>query len=117
MNINPNQIQKMMKQMGMQQEEIDAEYVIIKTPEHKILINDPQITKVNMMGQDTYQIVGDEEILEDDDEEEVIEIDEDDLKLVMEETGATEDEALDALEKTNADIAEAILILNEEKNK
>lgn len=117
MNINPNQIQKMMKQMGMQQEEIDAEYVIIKTAEHQIVINNPQVSKVDAMGQKTYQIVGEEEIVANDEEgeEKIVEITEDDLNVVIQQTGANQDDALYALQESNGDIAEAIVKLSEKK--
>ncbi|UCD02880.1 MAG: nascent polypeptide-associated complex protein, partial [Candidatus Aenigmatarchaeota archaeon] len=61
MRINPRQIEKAMKQMGMKSEQIDAEEVIIKTPEKDIVISNPNVTLVNAMGQQSYQIVGDAE--------------------------------------------------------
>ena len=48
----------MMKKMGISQQEIDATEVIIKTPEKEIVITNPQVSKVNMMGQQTFQVVG-----------------------------------------------------------
>jgi nascent polypeptide-associated complex subunit alpha len=53
--VNPRQAAKMMKRMGIQQQEIEATEVIIKTPEKTIIITNPSVSKVNMMG--VYQII------------------------------------------------------------
>jgi len=104
MKINPKQLEKMAKKMGIQSAEIDAEEVIIKTKKGEIIITNPQVSKVNMMGQDTFQISGDIE------ERESTEFSEDDLRLIIEQTGATPEDAAMALEETG-DIAQAILKL------
>ncbi|MBW1838922.1 MAG: nascent polypeptide-associated complex protein [Deltaproteobacteria bacterium] len=104
MKINPKQLEKMAKQMGIQTAEIEAEEVIIKTKKGEIIITNPQVSKVNMMGQDTFQISGDIE------ERDSSEFSEEDLRLVIEQTGATPEEAAEALEETG-DIAQAILKL------
>ena len=49
--MNPREVQKAMKRMGIKQEEIDAELVIIKTADKDLVIKNPHVTKVNMMGQ------------------------------------------------------------------
>jgi len=118
-NVNPRQMEQMMRKMGIKQEEVDAEQVIIVCSDKKIVIDNPSIQKVNMMGKESYQISGDEseEPLDDDREEEdvPIEISEDDIKTVMEQTGGSEEEAKQALEDTKGNIAEAILLLTAEK--
>ncbi len=58
--MNPRMMKQAMKKMGMTQQEVEATEVIIRTAEKEIVITTPQVTKVNMMGQDTYQIVGEE---------------------------------------------------------
>ena len=100
--MNPREVQKAMKRLGIQQEEIDAQEVIIKTPYKDLLIKNPHVSKVNMMGQETFQVVGD-----------VIELDknEDDIATVMEQASCTKEEALGALEDSNGNLAEAILKL------
>ena len=57
--VNPQQMQKMMKQLGMKQEEIPAEEVIIKCHDKELIIRNPSVQKVNMMGQESIQITGD----------------------------------------------------------
>ena len=56
--LNPRKMQQMMKQLGIQQVDIPAIEVIIKTEEKDIIITNPSVAKVNMMGQETFQIAG-----------------------------------------------------------
>ena len=101
--MNPKMVKQAMKKMGMKQEELDAVEVIIKLRDKELLIRNPQVSKVNMMGQETFQVSGTIE--------EVSGVNEDDVKTVMEQASCSEDEAKKALEKTDGDIAEAILSL------
>ena len=106
--MNPRDVQRAMKKLGIKQEEIAAREVIIRTDDKEIVIANPQVSKVNMMGQETYQIVGEAE-------ERTISseagINEDDVKTVMEQTGATEDKAREAIEENGHDLAKAIISL------
>jgi nascent polypeptide-associated complex subunit alpha len=104
MRINPKQMERMMKRMGIQAVEIEAEEVIIKTPEKDIVIKNPQVSRVNAMGQDTFQITGDVE------EREKEGFDSEDVETVMSQAGVSEDDAKKALSETH-DLAEAILKL------
>jgi len=104
MKINPKQLEKMARKMGIQSTEIDAEEVIIRTKKKEIIITNPQVSKVNMAGQDTFQISGDIE------EKDQSEFSEEDLRLIVEQTGASPQEAAEALEETG-DIAKAIMKL------
>jgi len=103
--MNARKMNKMMQRMGVQQQDIDAEQVIIKCKDKEIIINNPQVAKINLMGQQTIQIVGDIE------ERSLEKFNEDDVKTVMEQAEVNEDEAREALEKSNGDLAEAILSL------
>ena len=104
--MNPRKMNQMMKKMGIQQTEIDAIEVIIRTPEKELIIPNPQVSKVNMMGQETIQIVGDIH------ERELVttpEISEDDVKTVMEQAGVSEEQAKEAIEQNKGDLAAAIM--------
>ena len=101
-------MQKAMKRLGIKQEEIDAEVVIIKTHDKDFVIKNPHVSKVNMMGQETFQITG--EITEEDKNDKA-DIGEDDIETVMGQTGCSREESLKALEETNGNLAEAILKL------
>ena len=96
-------MQAMMKQLGIKQEDIEAERVIIEKPDGNIIIENPQITKVNMQGQETFQITGN--IKEEDNTEQ-------DIQQIIEKTGKNKEEAEKALNEANGDLAEAILSLN-----
>ncbi|MDP3734223.1 MAG: nascent polypeptide-associated complex protein [Nanoarchaeota archaeon] len=106
--INPRKVQQMMKQMGIQQVEIPASEVIIKGEEKDIIIRNPSVSKVNMMGQETFQITGD---IEEQEHASTPDFSEDDIKTVMEQAGVTAEKARIALEKHHGDLAEAILSL------
>ncbi len=104
--INPKQLNQMMKKMGMQQEEIAATEVIIRTKEGDIIIKNPKVSKVNMMGQITYQVVGEEE-------QAGTEVSDDDVELVASQAGVSSEFAKAALEDANGDIAKAITLLKQ----
>ena len=103
--MNPRQMGKMMQKMGIKQEEIEASEVIIKTPGKNLVIKNPNVTKVDMMGQKTFQVIG--EISEESP------ISEDDINTVSEQANVSKEEAKAALEKHNGDLAEAIVELSE----
>jgi len=93
-------IKKMMKDM----ENIPAEKVIIEGPK-KIIIENPQVVKINLMGQETFQIIGKVHEVE-----EQLYTDED-INMIMEQTGKSEEEVKKALSKNGGDIAKTILEL------
>ena len=105
--LNPKKMQGMMKQLGIAQQEIKSNKVIIEKEDgNNIVIDNPNVVKITMKGQNSYQISGDE--LEESAE---VSISKDDIKLVMEKTGKSEEKVKKVLEDTK-DIAEAIVKLN-----
>ena len=106
--MNPRDVQKAMKRLGIKQEEIDAEEVVIKTADKDFVIKNPHVSKVNMMGQETFQIVGD---ITEVDKDLNVEINDDDMATVIEQTNCTREEALEALQESKGNLAEAILKL------
>ena len=109
-NINPRQMQKMMRQMGIQQEDLHAVEVIIRLEDKDLVFENPQVAKVNMMGQQTYQIVGEPQERARD---MAPDISDDDIDTVMEQAGVDAKTAREKLEETNGDLAEAILQLSQ----
>lgn len=104
--LNPKKMQAMMKQLGMSQEEIESAKVTIeKLDGTKLVFQNPNVTKISMQGQDTFQIVGD--LIE-----EAEKFSPEDIQTIIEKTGKTEEEAIKALEETG-DLAEAIMKLSE----
>ena len=106
--LNSREAKAMMRKMGIKQEEIEAEVVIIKTAGKDLIIRNPQVSRVNMMGQETFQIAGDIEEAEKDTK---AEINDDDVATVVEQTSCSLEEAKNALEESNGNLAEAILKL------
>lgn len=104
--INPAQMKQMMKKLGIKQEEIEAEAVIIRGPQSYIIHN-PEITKINMMGQESLQVAGRLEPYEEP------ATNEDDIQTIMDQSGCSKEAARKALEENKGDIAAAILSLKE----
>lgn len=105
--INPKKMKQMMKQMGMEMEEIEGvEKVVIYTPAGNYVFDSAQVVATTMQGTTSYQITGDARF-----EEAVPDIPDDDVALVASQTGAPEETARAALVETRGDIAEAILKL------
>ncbi len=100
-----------MRQMGIQQVELEASQVIIKLADHDLIFDNPSVTKVGMGGQMSYQIAGEAKEVPHDN---TPEINADDIKTVMDQAGVSEAKAKEALENAKGDIAQAILNLNEE---
>ncbi|MFH1685418.1 MAG: nascent polypeptide-associated complex protein [Candidatus Micrarchaeota archaeon] len=105
--MDPKKMQAMMKQMGIQSDDIPATSVVIETESEKMTILNPQVVKITMQGQESFQITGSVQVEEKTSSE--------DLKMVMEQAGCSEEEARSALEQTNGDIAEAILLMADGK--
>ncbi len=93
---------KMMKQMGIDMEEVDADRVTVEIGEKKLVFENPSLSKIDAQGQEVFQLQGD--YTEED------ETSSEDVELVMEKTGASEEEARKALEGHD-DIAEAVMEL------
>ena len=110
--LNPKQVAQAMKKMGMKQEDIDAVAVIIRTKTEDIIIRDPSVQKIDMMGQINYKVSGREEHRKLAAEEP--QISEEDIKTVMHQANASRDEALSALKENDGDLAAAIISLAKE---
>ncbi len=113
MGMNPKQLKQMqrsMKQMGMDMKEVHgATEVIIKLKNKEIIIKNPKVNIMDFMGQKTYQITGKpkEKAIESE-----LVIPADDIELVVTQAGVTPEEAEKALKETKGDLAEAILRLS-----
>ena len=111
--MNPKQMQAAMRRMGITQEEMkDVEEVVIRMRSKEIFFKDAAVTKVTMQGQTTFQILGTPEERERGAGATAAEeggIPEEDVQLVMSQTGCSEKEAKQALEESDGAPAEAIL--------
>ncbi len=116
-NIDPRKLKSMMDQMGIKTTDIEATKVVIYGPNKEIVISDPQVVRTEMQGQIQFQVSGSIEEKaaegrpEGTNENATVEITDEDITLVKEKTGKSEEEVKAALEKSNGDIARAILDL------
>jgi nascent polypeptide-associated complex subunit alpha len=110
--MNPKQMQAAMRRMGISQEEMqDVEEVVIRTRSKEIVFKDASVMKVVMQGQTTYQLMGTPEERERKAAQTAGQggVPDEDVQLVMSQTGCTAGEAKKALEETDGAPAEAIL--------
>ena len=101
-------MEQIARKMGMQTETIEADEVIIRGATKEIVIRNPSVSKVKMMGQESWQIVGAAE-------ERARGFADEDVTVVREQTGVTDGEARAALSEAGGDWAAAILKLKEQK--
>jgi len=119
--MDPRKMEQMMKQMGIDMEELDAESVVIVTEDEELVFDALQVTKMDAQGQETYQIVGspdthqvaggdDDAELEagDDDSAATDAIPDDDVELVAERAGVPPSQARETLAEVDGDLAAAI---------
>ncbi len=115
MKINPRQMQKAMKQMGIKQNNInDVVEVVIRTKTNEIVLKGADVVCVEMGGSKSYQISGPETVrpLSSGGQEEsapTVDFASSDVDLVMSQTGCDREKAIEALTATDGQPAEAIL--------
>lgn len=102
-NMNPRQMQQMLKQMGINSRQLTCSCITIESEDEKIIITEPQVFEIAAQGQKSYLISGKTTTS--------VAIREEDIKLVVEQTNCTEEQALETLKKTNGDIVQAIMNL------
>ena len=115
-NMDPKTMMKLMNQMGIKSNEVDATKVIIeKTDGSSLVVTDPQVVEITMQGQKSYQVSG--RVVESGAESggKAEDASPDDVELVAAQANVSKEKAADALKKSGGDIAEAILLLEKEK--
>lgn len=106
--MNPKQLSQLMKRFGIDVQDIkNVEQVIIQTDTQQYIFDNAEVTVMDAKGQKTYQVSGKPRIVE-----KKQGIPEEDIALVAEKTGKSEEEAKKILEETDGDIAEAIMKLS-----
>ena len=119
--MNPRKMQQMMKQMGIDVTDIDAEEVVIRTGDEELVFDGAQVTRMDAQGQETYQIVGEPTTRElgagedagggeaaDTTAADIGGVPDEDVELVANRAGVSEDDAREALEAVDGDLAAAI---------
>ena len=101
--MNPAKMQGMMKKMGISQVNLPVKKVIFEMEDSNLVIEEPNVVKISMQGQISYQVTG--EAVEENSES----FSDEDVEMVVEKTGKSEEEVKTALEESDGDIAEAIM--------
>lgn len=102
--MNPKKLQQMMKQMGIGVEQLEnVQCVIIQLPDKELIFDDAVVTVMTAQGTKNYQISGEPV--------ERVRVSEEDVQLVAEKAGVTEEAARGALIASAGDLADAILKL------
>ena len=109
--ISPREARRMMRRMGLNMSPLEVEQVILRTRDKEIIIQDPEVAVLEIQGQKIFQVVGGE-ISEKERKKKVV-IPDEDVQLVAQQAGVSLDRAKAALEQTNGDLAQAILLLSQ----
>ncbi|MET1160624.1 MAG: nascent polypeptide-associated complex protein [Thermoprotei archaeon] len=110
---SPRELKRMLKKFGINVEELkDVNKVEISLANKKILIEKPQVLVIKTGSQEIYQVVGTSKIIE---ESKEISISDEDVEFVVSQTGVSREKAREALIKAGGDIAEAILLIKENR--
>ncbi|AAY81640.1 nascent polypeptide-associated complex protein [Sulfolobus acidocaldarius] len=112
---NPKQMKDLERMLGLKTEQLNAVKVTIELQDKILVIDNPVVVKMLAQGQEVFSVMG--SAREESKQQQKVEIKEEDVKFIMEQTGKSEKEAREALEKSNGDIAKAILALTEGENK
>jgi len=120
--LDPRKMKQMMEQMGIDIEDIDAEEVVIHTGDADLVFTDAEVQRMDAQGQETYQVVGSPERRDpgdrdrgddgggdgDADADADAGVPQEDVELVAQRTGASEERAREALGAEDGDLAAAV---------
>jgi nascent polypeptide-associated complex subunit alpha len=101
----------MMQRMGLNMNQLEVEEAIFRTKDKEIRLENPEVAILEMQGQKIYQVTGGhmtETALE-----KKPTIPDEDVQLVAQQAKVTLERAQAALEQTNGDLAQAILLLSQ----
>jgi len=123
---DPRRMKHMMRKMGIEQEELEGvEQVLIVTRDKEIVFDAPEVVAVTAQGQTTYQVSGrgverprgaggapvGAAVASGAPPARARKYSEDDVQLVMQQTGAPEAKVRAALDATDGEVAEAMIRL------
>ncbi len=111
MRVNDRQMKQAMKKMGIKQSSVDGvTEVIIRTRDKEIVVKRAEVICIEMGGTKSFQVSGEtEERMIGEDGVAKQTFPEDDISLVMSQTGCDRDQAIAALEAVDGQPAEAII--------
>ena len=98
-----------LKKLLKQTKQIEADRVEIISKNRKIIIEHPQVLQLKVMDQNVYQVTGGDLRVE-----EILEFKDEDINLIMEQTGKSREEVIQKLKENKGDIAQTIVDLSEQ---
>jgi len=102
--VNPKKLQQQLKKMGVEAEELEGvTEVIIRLSDKELVLENADVTVITVGDSKTYQIKGESV--------EKPSLSEEDIKLVAQQSGVSEEMARNALLESKGDLAGAILQL------
>jgi nascent polypeptide-associated complex subunit alpha len=108
MKMDNRNTRRMMDRLGINMKEIpNVQEVVIKTPEREMHITNASVSEVVAQGQRVFQVMGEVEEVE----VEKKTFSEEDVLLVQQQTGASREKVVAALEQSDGEVARAILKL------
>ena len=108
MKMDNRNARRMMERMGIDMKEVpNVQEVIIRATDKEMHIKNPSVSEINAQGNRVFQVAGDVEEVEVERET----FNDEDILLVQQQTGATREKAVAALEESNGEVARAILKL------
>jgi len=116
--VNLRELKRMLKRYGVEVEELQGvKGVTISAEDFDIVIRDPQVAILNLGQQKVVQIVCSslERVRKEPREAPKPTVAEEDVEFVVEQTGASREEAIRAIAEVGGDVARAIMILQERR--
>lgn len=111
-NMDPRTMKNLMARMGIKSSEVSAKRVIIESDGKNIIIDNPQVTRIEAQGAISFQVVGE---VSESTAVEPPSITEEDIDMVAEKTGVSDRDLIrNKLVEENGDIAKVILDLSGE---
>jgi nascent polypeptide-associated complex subunit alpha len=111
--MDPRKMNQMMRQLGIDVKQVDGvQQVVIRTASRDYVFDEADVTVMTAQGQKTYQITGSPRVEE---HEVKLAFSDEDVAMVVEQTGASEADARKALEAVGGDLAEAIVRLSDDE--
>jgi nascent polypeptide-associated complex subunit alpha len=108
MKMDNRQARRAMERMGINMKEIpEVKEVVIRTATKELHITNASVSEVNAQGSRVFQVMGEVE----ESEVERKAFSEEDVLLVQQQTGASKERAIAALEQSEGEVARAILKL------
>lgn len=102
------QARRMMDKMGVDMKEVpNVQEVVIKTDVKEIVLSKPQVAEMQTKDSTIFTVTGDSE----ERELEVRVFADDDVDLVCQQAGVSKERAIEALNESKGDLAQAILML------